>query len=50
MKFRIQTRFCLAIYDFEARIKFSLCLTFQGTIIIFYRISYSIDKIAIKLL
>jgi len=31
MKFRIQARLCLAIYDFEARIMPSLCLTFQGT-------------------
>jgi len=30
MKFRIQA-LCLAIYDFEARIMLSLCLTFQGT-------------------
>jgi len=30
MKFRNQTRLCLAIYDFEARIMLSLCLTFQG--------------------
>jgi len=32
MKFRIQARLCLnclAIYDFEARIMLSLCLTFQ---------------------
>jgi len=28
MKFRIQARLCLAIYDFEARIMLSL--TFQG--------------------
>jgi len=25
MKFRIQARLCLAIYDFEARIMLSLC-------------------------
>jgi len=31
MKFRIQARLCLAIYDFEARIVLSLNLTFQGT-------------------
>jgi len=31
MKFRIQAWLCLAIYDFEARIMLSLCLTFQGT-------------------
>jgi len=31
MKFRIQARLCLAIYDFEARITLSLCLSFQGT-------------------
>jgi len=31
MKFRIQARLCLAIYDFEARNMLSLCLTFQGT-------------------
>jgi len=31
MKFRNQTRLCLAIYDFEARIMLSLCLTFQDT-------------------
>jgi len=31
MKFRIQARLCLAIYDFEARIMLSLCITFQGT-------------------
>jgi len=31
MKFRIQARLCLAIYNFEARIMLSLCLTFQGT-------------------
>jgi len=31
MKFQIQARLCLAIYDFEARIMLSLCLTFQGT-------------------
>jgi len=30
MKFRIQARLCLAIYDFEARIMLSLCSTFQG--------------------
>jgi len=30
MKFRIQAPLCLAIYDFEARIMLSLCLTFQG--------------------
>jgi len=32
MKFRIQARLCLAIYDFEARIILSLCSTFQGTV------------------
>jgi len=31
MKFRIQALLCLAIYDFEAHIMLSLCLTFQGT-------------------
>jgi len=31
MKFQIQARLCLAIYDLEARIMLSLCLTFQGT-------------------
>jgi len=31
MKFWNQARLCLAIYDFEARITLSLCLTFQGT-------------------
>jgi len=31
MKFQIQARLCLAIYDFEARIMLSLCLTFQST-------------------
>jgi len=31
MKFRNQTWLCLAIYDFEARIMLSLCLTFHGT-------------------
>jgi len=31
MKFQIQARLCLAIYDFEARIMLSLCLTFQRT-------------------
>jgi len=31
MKFRIQARLCLAIYEFEAHIMLSLCLTFQGT-------------------
>jgi len=31
MKFRIQARLCLAIYDIEAHIMLSLCLTFQGT-------------------
>jgi len=31
MKFRIQARLCLAIYDFEAQIMLSLCLTLQGT-------------------
>jgi len=30
MKFRNQARLCLTIYDFEARIMLSLCLTFQG--------------------
>jgi len=29
-KFRNQARLCLAIYDFEAHIMLSLCLTFQG--------------------
>jgi len=31
MKFRNQARLCLAIYDFEAHIMLTLCLTFQGT-------------------
>jgi len=31
MKFRNQARLCLTIYDFEAHIMLSLCLTFQGT-------------------
>jgi len=31
MKFWIQARLCLAIYDFEARIMLILCLTFQVT-------------------
>jgi len=31
MKFRIQARLCLAVYDFEVRIMLSLFLTFQGT-------------------
>jgi len=31
MKFRNQARLCLTIYDFEAYIMLSLCLTFQGT-------------------
>jgi len=31
MKFRNQAQLSLAIYDFEARIMLSLCLTFQGT-------------------
>jgi len=31
MKFRIQARLCLAIYDFEVRIMLSLCLTVQGS-------------------
>jgi len=31
VKFRIQARICLAIFDFEARFMLSLCLTFQGT-------------------
>jgi len=31
MKFRIQARLCLAIYDFEAHIMLSLYFTFQGT-------------------
>jgi len=31
MKFRIQARLCLAIYDCEARRMLSLCLTFQDT-------------------
>jgi len=30
IKFRNQVRLCLAIYDFEACIMLSLCLTFQG--------------------
>jgi len=30
MKFQNEARLCLAIYDFEARIMLSLCLTFQG--------------------
>jgi len=30
MKFRNQARLCLAIYDFEAHIMLSICLTFQG--------------------
>jgi len=29
MKFRIQARLCLEIYDFEARIMLSLCLLFK---------------------
>jgi len=29
MKFRIQDWLCLAIYDFEARIMLSKCLTFS---------------------
>jgi len=31
MKFQIQALLYLAIYDFEARIMLSLCLTFQGS-------------------
>jgi len=31
MKFRNQARLYLPIYDFEARIMLSVCLTFQGT-------------------
>jgi len=31
LKIRIQAQLCLAIYDFEARIMLSLCLTIQGT-------------------
>jgi len=31
IKFRNQIRFYLAIYDFDARIMLSLCLTFQGS-------------------
>jgi len=31
MKFQNQARLCSVIYDFEARIMLSLCLTFQGT-------------------
>jgi len=27
----MKVRLCLAIYDFEARIMLSLCLTFQAT-------------------
>jgi len=30
MKFRNQAPLCLAIYDFEAHIMLSLCLTLQG--------------------
>jgi len=30
MKFRNQARLCLAVFDFEAQIVLSLCLTFQG--------------------
>jgi len=30
MKFWNQARLCLAVYDFEAYIMLSLCLTFQG--------------------
>jgi len=30
MEFRIQARLCLAVYDFEAHIMLSLCLTLQG--------------------
>jgi len=29
MKFRNQAQKCLTVYDFEARIKISLCLTFS---------------------
>jgi len=35
MKFPNQARLCFAIYDFEARIMLSLCLTFQGTLLIY---------------
>jgi len=31
MKFWNQARLCLEIYNFDARIMLSLCLTFQGT-------------------
>jgi len=31
MKFRIEARLCLAIYDFEVHIMLNLCLTFKGT-------------------
>jgi len=31
IKFRNQAQLYLAVYDFEARIMLSLCLTFQGT-------------------
>jgi len=31
MKFWIQARLCLAIYDFEVLIMLNLCLAFQGT-------------------
>jgi len=30
MKIRDQTRICLALYDFEAQIVLSVCLTFQS--------------------
>jgi len=30
MKFRNQARICLAVFDFEAHIMLSLCLTFQA--------------------
>jgi len=32
VKFRIQARLCLAVFDFEAHIILSLGLTFQGAI------------------
>jgi len=31
MKFRNQVQLCLAVFDFEAHIILSLCLSFQGT-------------------
>jgi len=32
MKFRNQTWLCLAVFDFEAHIMLSLCLTFQDAV------------------